>query len=80
MEDTITHEAVKQRIRCLIGEHEPFLESLVGGNVNGFTIPPGGLQGSLAHDAILTLSEGSEERLEELGQLNIYNYCRVDKA
>ena len=43
MEHTVTNKAVKQRIKHLIGEYEPLLESFVGGNFYGLAIPPGGL-------------------------------------
>ena len=46
LDHTVTNEAVNQRIRYLIGMHGPLLESLVGRNVNGLTIPPGGQFGS----------------------------------
>ncbi len=41
MEHTVTSEAVKQRIRYVIGVNEPLLESFVGRNVNGLTILTG---------------------------------------
>ena len=41
VEHTVTSEAVKQRIRYVIGVNEPLLESFVGRNVNGLTILTG---------------------------------------
>ena len=53
----------------MIGEYDPLLDSLVGGNFNGLAIPPGGL---VRMHTTLSMVEGvcieKGDILDELGQ------------